>query len=54
MRTNKGRGLLIPLRMGHGTRDIVKKILEVHLKRGVRVDLGLPGKRYTERIHCYE
>lgn len=42
---------MISLRMGHGTRDIVKKILDVDLKRGVRGDLGLPGKRYTERIH---
>lgn len=47
MGANPGRGLLILLGIGHGTRDIGKKIFEVDLKRGIRIDLvhkGLPGK----------
>lgn len=57
MGANTGSGLLILLGAGHGTRDSIKKIFEVDLKRGVRTDLvhkGLLGKSCPEKIHCFK
>ena len=56
-RVNTGKGVTHFTAVWDGAKNVTRKIVQMDLKRGVRVDLedkGLSGKSYSERVHCYK